>query len=89
MYSFTSNGDWFHVTSRGWVTNITKDQIPEGMWDPGVLSGQQVIIDGKEYKCRGVEMFRPIISPENPYHFDFGLLVSDEEYEANNETVEH
>lgn len=74
MYSFTANG-WTTIKDRGQVAAISKDQIPEGMWNPGVLGGEYVEIDGDIYRVKGVEMFRPIISPTNPYHHDFGLLV--------------
>lgn len=74
MYSFTASG-WTTIKDRGPVAAISKDQIPEGIWDPGVLGGEYVEIDGDIYRVTGVEMFRPIISPEHPYSHDFGLGV--------------
>ncbi len=74
MYSFDSE-EWLYITGRGWLAVIGPNQIPDGMWNVGVLTGQQVMIDGYEFKVIGVDMARPLISEDNPYRWHFGLLV--------------
>lgn len=78
MEKFTTNGQWTRVKYRGFVIGVSKEQIPDGMWDPRDLLGEVVEIDGEFFLVNGVEMFKTIISPENPYKWDFGLLVREE-----------
>jgi hypothetical protein len=72
---FTTNRTYFRIRERGWVVSVSADQIPDGVWDPGTMTGLTAVIDGEEFLIKGVEMFRPMISPENPYTFGFGILV--------------
>lgn len=67
--------DWFTVTGRGLAATI---DMPEGEWDPRALSGRRVMLDGKVYSVRGVEMHMIPVSPERPYKGPIGLLVKEE-----------
>lgn len=58
---------WLTIPGRGKVAVISTPCS-----DPSLLRGQVVLIDGKQYLVRGVEMFRPR-KPESPY----GLLVKE------------
>jgi hypothetical protein len=75
---YSNNSEWQRITGRGFIKTFDADEIPEGMWNPGDLTGTYCRIDhdGKIYKILGVEMFRPLISPEDPYDHPFGLLVA-------------
>lgn len=63
--------DWFHIEGRGWVASILP---PHGVHDPSDLMGQQVLIDGTEYKVRGVEKHQ-IALDNRDYSLPFGLLT--------------
>lgn len=75
----SNNLEWQRIRGRGFIKTFEPDEIPEGMWNPGDLTGTYCRIDsdGKIYKILGVEMFRPLISPEDPYNHRFSLLVAD------------
>lgn len=74
MHSFTSESS-FQITGRGISYAISADQIPEGMWDPCVLTGTTVLIDGTEHLVKGVGTFAILRSPTNPYSYAFNLLT--------------
>lgn len=68
-------GDQFWITGRGPVFSYRHNPVPE-LWNPGMLRNQWVIIDNGLYLVTGVETFRPMISPTNPYgDRPVGILV--------------
>lgn len=74
---YSNDYKWTRITNRGFIKTFDPDQIPEGMWDPGRLTGTYCRIDndGKLYKIIGVEKFQHMISPEDPYDKPFSLMV--------------
>jgi len=69
---------WTRIKGRGFIKTFSADQLPEGMWNPSDLTGTYCRIDwdGKIYKIIGVETFKHMISPEDPYDKNFSLMVS-------------
>lgn len=76
--NLTSTGEWFHITGRGWATATVETAEELGLYDPDVLSGTEVEIDGHTYTVGGVETFCILRSPEHPYHGNFGILIKGE-----------
>jgi len=72
---FTTNGEWRRIKGQGFEIGVWPDQIPEGVWNPGTMTGLTAIIDGEEFLIKGVDMFRHMISPDAPYDKTFGILV--------------
>lgn len=79
FYSDNNQYDWTRIKGRGFVKTFSADEIPEGMWDPGELTGTHCRIDhdGKIYKIIAVEKFMIMISPTEPYNKSFSLMVAD------------
>lgn len=65
--------DWYEVKGRGTFAAIS--QLAEDEYDPNNFMHQEVLIDGKRYKVKGVESFAIPRSRNKPYKFGFGLLV--------------
>lgn len=62
--------DWIEITGRGTVAVIENDDEI----NPRPLTGKIVLIDGKEYRVRGVETFR--VPDWSVHRHPFGLLVT-------------
>lgn len=80
MIKLTAN-DWFTVTGRGLVASVDVSAVEgvprpmRGESDLPVRHGDHVLIDGQEYRIRGVEYARALVSP--PYiKPDICLLVT-------------
>ena len=65
---------WYQLSGHGPVAVVNFQGTSEH-WNPEELNGKMVNIDGDMYRVRGVDMFRPLISPEHPYRNTIGLLV--------------
>lgn len=61
--------DRFEITDRGTVITTKNPDMD----NPGELLGQIILIDGEEYKVRGVEMFR--IALPYPHQWGIGILI--------------
>lgn len=76
MREFTSEGT-FDIKGRGQAFAISAEQMPDDLWDPNYMYGEQVSIDGHTYTVKGVETFAIARSPEHPYRLGFSLLVKE------------
>jgi hypothetical protein len=76
MLEFNDPEDAFVVNGRGVCFSSGRWKLPDGMWEPGDLTGETVILAGAEVKVRGVEAFCIARSPSSPYRLPFALLVS-------------
>jgi hypothetical protein len=65
--------EWFYLKGRGWVAVVHYEGTPEH-WTPEELYSEDVTVDGHTFVCRGVDMYRHMISPNNPYRAMVGLL---------------
>lgn len=74
-YEFKAD-DWVEISGRGSEALFNDaSQLPDEIWDPGQLVGQDVVIDGKGWRVTGAETFSMSRSQDHPYRFGFGLLV--------------
>lgn len=74
---FMVSGDKFFITGRGWAYTFRRNPV-EDLWDPRILVGEWVIIDGGICQVTGIEMHRLMISPTNPYgDLPIGVLTRD------------
>lgn len=78
MRAFTTTDRGIYTYGRGWTYAISKAQLPADLWNPGLMVGETVTINGTERVVRGVERFCVVCSPEWPYKANFGLLVNEE-----------
>lgn len=73
MYEFHEL-DRFQIKGRGVSICVENPHDPE-LWDPGILVGKEVLIDGVVHVCRGVETFAIFRSETSPYTYDFAMLI--------------
>jgi hypothetical protein len=79
IYSFISRSE-YDIRDRGHVYIFHAEELdkyPE-IWDPNVLQGHAVEINGVVRMCTGVETYQIMRSKEHPYHLGFGILVNNE-----------
>lgn len=65
---------WYQLSGHGPIAVVNYQGTKEH-WTPEELNGKTVTIDGNQYKVRGVDMYRHMISPEHPYRNTIGILV--------------
>jgi hypothetical protein len=67
--------DWFTVTGYGPFASFGNEQMPDDLWDPRQMVGEEVLIDGARYRVLAAETFSVPRSPDRPYRRSFSLLV--------------
>lgn len=66
----------WYITTRGNYAEISGDQLEQyDIYDPKVLNGLIVTIDGEEYEVNAVDCYSVPRSKEQPYRHSFGVLV--------------
>jgi hypothetical protein len=65
--------EWVFIPKRGPLAVIERARENDDLPDPGVLVGQDVLIDGEQCRVIGVEMFA--VPRWARYKHPFGLLV--------------
>lgn len=71
--SFTAL-EWTQIAALA-IANIAAPPEGDGLYDPDVLQGQRVLIDGTEYEVLAVDTYKIPRGPDRPYRDEFGLLV--------------
>jgi len=75
MLRFDDPEDSFVINDRGVCYSSGRWRLPEGMWEPWDLTGQTVLLCGKEVVVTGVDAFCINRSPDNPYRLSFAIMV--------------
>lgn len=76
MREFASS-DKFFITGRGMSYAIDKSQLPEDLYDPCLLRGETVSVDGIVGVVSAVETFCIPRSPSSPYRHGFGITLKE------------
>jgi hypothetical protein len=63
----------YYVPGKGVCIATT---MPPDLWEPGHLIGEDCLIDGTQYRIHGVESYAIGRTPESPYRYGIGLLVT-------------